>query len=879
MNWKSHIFTDVLLFILAGGCLQACRQDGFGETHPDDPETLIAQGRYLAARNAEIAAALQDPNKASWFEENTPYRLLAFTKPYDESDSGNETNSVNHPRFNRVAWEGATSDGLRFINIGNDPDKWFGFSALENETGDDKRNFVSLDFYGFTYGKKTERHPSNYPDYIELDDLPGETLPAKPLSALKRTEVVADGVLNDLMRGVLPNQNIATVNAIRNGTQSVMPFTHCFSKLRFKVLQQKDEAGVPCFKDIAVTNVTLTNTFSRGAVYLQSGKVELDPTLDPKLRRRELKLTSTANVTTEEVGIGEMLVFPSDGDALTDKMPDGYDVGLEITVTSSEKADMENFLRNTGGDPTAVTQGADGKWSGKIVKEHIIDSYTNKTLHFKPNTIYPLVIWFVKDAVRIITVVPLVEPWLPGEDPDGDQWEEQALGTPQMFDNVVWSDRNLGADHFDPTDGANFEYTAGYFFQGGRNIPYYPFKYRDGTPDFAAVNKQHFIDQMTDWGKSGFRFYPIVDKDILRMTGNSNWVMYPTGTPQISIPESMPENAYFDFMVANGNNNSGLPAEQDMHWEQGSKNQPVAGFWKIPSAREFMTIFPSTPHAGNIAFNKVGGQSQLHDWGCDGVDEPDYQMEGTDVLRVTVPYYTSDMTDGDKPADGRAAAWETLHSHRDEGTTHREKYIYNGVDGNPGNCTKYEPDGDPEPGYASVYIISRAGEDEMKLSDEFLARADNGSKKRFVVRSWGTIYAIKRIYTPQAYRMRWRTVIAKEGTMNPCIYIEICRYRCEEDDELTEANYKSYDWDHPAARIYFPVCGMGDYTGEYINFGMECVYATSDPIVNGKTNALQIKITGNNASNAFIAVVKGQTNRNFGMQIRPVGGVQVAINN
>lgn len=241
-------------------------------------------------------------------------------------------------------------------------------------------------------------------------------------------------------------------------------------------------------------------------------------------------------------------------------------------------------------------------------------------------------------------------------------------------------------------------------------------------------------------------------------------------------------------------------------------------------------------------------------------------------MRVTVPYYYNGvLTDKQKTRnDEYKQAWNRLADHvnkegkhvADQGTTHLNEYD-GGHPGNP-NYNKFEPDGDPEPGYASTYIISRAGEDAVQLKSQAL-------KDRLVVHEWATIYAIKRVYTPQAYRMRWRAEIVKEGEMNPCICIEICRYRCEETDELTEENYMDYDWEHPAARIYFPVGGMGDWNGYYINFGMECAYATSDAInSDGTVNTLRIKLTGNNASNAFMSIVNGSTNRNFGMQIRPV---------
>ncbi len=933
MNRKYDIIRFAALLLLAAGCFHSCRENDFDGFEPEDRQSLIAQGRYLTS-GVTPANGAEEPG----FAEGTPYRLLAYTTPYNsknptyDPELPNCTDKVDDPRFNKVAWEGETASGLRYINIQTDrPDRWFGFSPLaKEETGDTKdeaagdEGLVSLDFYSFTYGQVETPAPG----YIALDGVTERTLPdpeTHPLSSLKRTETVSvtTGELNDLMWGRLLNQNIATVGHGTTGTQSVLPFKHCFSKLRFKVYQQTEDDGETlCFPGIAVTNVTVTKTPATGAVYLENGKVELpgdfkptDP--DAVQPERELNLTYTNDaavgpvqveevpVTGVETPVGEMLVFPSDGSALTNtNLADGYDVGLKITVAASTRKDIENFLRNTGGDPTAVTELDDGRWSGTIVKDFIIDCTddvnSDKHLYFRQNTIYTLVIWFVRDAVRIITVVPMVEPWIDGEGTETDPWEDQALGQPQMFDNVVWSDRNVGADHYDPTDGTHFEATVGYFFQAGRNIPYYPFKVAEGAPDYATISEkmegQLLSAEITDWGKTPFRFYPIVDKRILNLKESYWWTMGWSATPQMSIPESKPENAYFDFLKAYGDPEqrylTGLQDDQNMYWDQNPDNQPVAGLWKIPSAAEFVTVFPSTPYAGNISFNKIGHKTSLDDWGLNGAkdSEKDFQMERpdpnhperTDVLRVTVPFYTSDMKDHTVethtfPAGTDSfykAAWETLRSHGDQGTTHLEQYKHGWDQSDPGTMPELEPMGDPAPGYASTYIISRAGDDETTLSEDFLKKADPNND-RFIVRSWGTIYAIKRVYTSEAYRMRWRAKIAKEGTKNPCIYIEVCRYRCNETDSLTEENYMKYDWDHPAARIYFPIGGLGDFTGDYINFGMECVYATSDPISNGRVNALQIKITGNNASNAYIAVVKGQLNRNFGMQIRPVmrGGV------
>ncbi len=909
MNRKYDIFFGTFVFMLAFACacLQSCRKTDSEIIVSGDAASLIERGQYLAARNAEAVAALEDPDKSSWFEKDTPYRLLAFTRPHDASDPENtQKRLADYLRFDTVAWEGETPQKLHFINIAGDPDKKFGFSALDGETGDANNGLVSLDFYGFTYGKPLAERPA---DYAALDN------PREGLASLCRTERVGgDGssTLNDLYRGVLLNQNIETAGKYSStATQSIMPFRHCFAQLRFMVVQQEAETpdadGNPqlSFNGLQVDTVEVTGTYGEGRVFLQDGKVELNGGLiNRKLQFRDSFTAETYNrkVTLNQVNIGEMIVFPSHGSALKNAdLADGYSLGLRITVRSPYRHHIERFLAGTGspGSPVEKTENGETYYTGTIVKNSIIDSYYNNDLKFRQNTGYTLVISFQRDAVRIITVIPQVEEWLIGEGTPEDPWENQAIGQPQMFDNIVWSDRNLGSDHFDPAAG-NFEELMGYFYQAGRNIPYYPFDPANwtetgGVTDYDVINRQNLRDKNTEWGSGGasgspYKLYPIVDSMILRMIKTEdgkigNWIMYSGSTPQMKIPEVMPpEGTYFNFMNNEGLNN------YDMRWDLGQANQPVSGMWVVPSSKDFLTIFPSTPHAGNIVLNKGGDNTVPMDWGDAG---PDYRISGTKTLRVTVPYYAVGMNESDIQSDNKKAnasyckAWRTLHDfvdkdgNKDPGTTHIEEYTcakYNG--GQPGmwhnvNC---EPNGDPEDGYASVYVISIDGEEnEISLTNQIL-------KDRLTVDSWGTIYAIKRVYTPEAYRMRWRVLVADEGigdpdVLNPSLYVEICRYRCDSDDILTEDNYMTYDWNHPAARLYFPICGLGDHTGQYINFGTECQYATSDKINWNRTSAVQIKITGNNASNTYIAVVNGQINRHFGMQVRPIrGGAEIAVN-
>jgi len=920
-----HILAGTILCALAAAILPGCNDEFEQQTAPDF-DTMIREGKYLRARNAETALASADPESTTWFPIGTPYRLLVYVKP-DPGTSGTEaaqSEPATHARFNRVTQE-AEANGFRYIDIEGNADILFGFTPLGDETGGvDGR--VSLDFYGFTYGAEADRAAN----YIEIDGLSGETRPDDgTLETLKRTERVTDGKLADLRHGKLLNRTVATVNGkAAFSQQSAVPFSHCFSRLEFSYVQQPEADGVtPYYKNLYIDDVQVTGTYNEGSVYLQTGKVELPETdSEGNVNRvsRTLSMTTRASVPVRQTELGEMLIFPSDGQSLTTG-GDGYEVGLDITLKSPEEKVINNFLVRSGSADKAVKKD-DGYWYGVVRKSSMIHSRTNGTLYFASNTRYILVISLQENTVRVITVIPQVEDWINGEWTGEQPWQRQHLGQPQMFDNIIWSDRNLGADDFDPT--YDYEGTVGYFYQAGRNIPYFPFdatKYanvdRDGADTALPVptpwdKRTGSLAGESSYKYSVYRLYPMVDPEILKMkrqrsgkwesvgSGHSDmWTIWPSESdfnPQMKIPESQAEAGYFDFVY-----HEYWPEYRgDMGWYGEPQKQPVSGSWQVPTSADYMSIFPTTPLAGNITFRRGGDGGDPMHWDGHGT-----MNERFKTLRVTVPYYKDGMAEPTGKSDKYMEAWYLLHDKRDIGTTHEDENAYcsyqteetkKDENGNPmldenGNEIKewvyftpwrmaecgHEPDGDPEDGFASVYVISRDPDTESldKLPLDIADMKDPENRPKFTIKEWGRIYGIKRIYTNQAYRMRWRVMVLENplsapetpADLHPGMYVEICRYRCNQNDGIDETNYMTYDWEHPAAKLYFPICGLGDFTGSYINFGTECMYATSDPIVDGKTGAVQIKITGDDDHNEYIAVVKKLIKRTFGMQIRPVG--------
>ncbi len=885
---KRIVLVAAVVMLVAAIALQSCTDD-VPQSQGVDIDALVEQGRYLSAKRITETAGSGEGYATSWFAPGTPYRLLAFTKPYDESTAEDDTNSLNYLRFNTVAWEGCTTDSLRYINILSDPDKWFGFSAVDGETGGSDGR-VSLDFYGFTYGVA-----ENYKeDYIELHGSDGGAMAAgksvNPAEVWRFEQVDAGGELLDLLWGKLLNRNVKTVSANVATSRSIVPFRHCFSRLRFIAVQEPDttDEGIPVdvFTGLKVTNVRLTGTYSQANVRLSDGKVEIPTDLDACDRTLNFNdsFVRDNTVTHKMSEMGQMIVIPSAGEALLNpSLTDGYNVGVEITVQSDSRKDIEQFLinNNDAADRTVIDNG-DGTFSCTIKKGKIYDNRADvpTLLKFQQGTAYTLLVSFQREAVRIITVTPQVEEWLPGEGSAEDPWQNQALGEPQMFDNVYWSDRNLGSDHYDPC-GATFEKTIGYFYQSGRNIPYYPFDkelYKDGVshPSWADIDGSVLADARPYYNAS-HKLYPIVDDAVLRMlhqtdgynsSKNSDymWTMSNDSTPQMYIPEAPPTDAYFDFMKGSTWSSGLADTNSDNHWEYGSHRQPVSGGWCLPTAEEFQKVFPSTPFAGNICFRGGGNSSNPMDsWGNTDLNRENDSIVNT--LRVTVPYYTPGMAEPTNCTAAYLKAWKTLKDKTDNpdpGTTHID--CYSKEKPNTSRNIGAEPDGDPADGYASIYVLSREEGCVERLSPGFDAN-------NYVVKEWGTIFAIKRAYTSGAYRMRWRVVCTGLfGALNtPALYVEVCRYRCNSNSELTETNYRDYDWEHPAATIYFPICGLGDHDGYYINFGTECQYAVADAANGWLVPGVQIKITGDNTANTFMSVIrKAAFNRSFGKQIRPI---------
>lgn len=451
--------------------------------------------------------------------------------------------------------------------------------------------------------------------------------------------------------------------------------------------------------------------------------------------------------------------------------------------------------------------------NGKV-KIELTDSGLGETnLNFKQNYSYHIQVFFMSGNVHVIAIRPEVYPWLDGETDNGEQgdmYEEVALGNTLLFDNLLWADRNLGATEFSPM--VSFEKCTGFYYQFQRNIPYFPKTLANNQSVYPVTSNSTANDQGPQYNKN---FIQTIDN--LDNVNNSN---------------------YAGFGL--GNNIIG-----NQIWSESVSNQPVPPGWRIPSSDDFLSTMPSCAAAGNITFlswtkeesDKTGhGHANL--------------LDGHNVISVKVPY---DSSYDYYPKYNSYRYW---HDRKD--WEYAKDYVPDVI-----------PDimGDPSAGYSSVYVISKS-DTELDNVDKPIKRImyEGGHSDP----DWGTIYAIKKIGTDEAYRMRWHIVRPIAGYDNYVLVVS--KYSASKDDKLlfrdkdinSKYYYRNYDWDNPSAVMYIPIVGMigtnsSWQEGKVGNFGTETIFLTTDEDESNKFKTFRIKIAGNNAANMFIFV-----SRDFG---------------
>lgn len=661
----------------------------------------------------------------------------------------------------------------------------------------------TLDFFGMTLGDESPVY-----DNIMYDRMSGQS----PKYHLK-------GTMRSSGRGTFydfPDMRWGSVlgrNAENSSFLIEMPFKHSMSKLIIEASRQ----NVAQMEGVQITHIDF-DSYSEGMLDLETGAVTASGT------RQNILLYDNTNNSPVDVDpiklVQERFVLPY-------RPAENNNQALRIRVHTNRPSIGNNGVV----DCELVTTAPDG---------------TRTPLELKSNVIYTIRLTVTTDEVRVVTIIPQYYDWI------DDYLETVDMGTPVSFNGVLWSDRNLGASSANPTATIEeWNKSVGYFYQFGRNIPFFPNTFRNGSADLetplntALQNGRNVYPavNLATWSNPG---YDIVwepapwneqlDGWYLRAQDPEHivWQMgeFPTGG-----------NARNDRLLGFYNQKSNIP-NAATHWNTQS-TQPCPAGWRLPTQDDWLGIMPYSPIAGNIALRVF--------------DKADESWQTPDATRYSEPNFAEDYKDIVLLSGAFSPYPASMH-----GTP--------AYTGDFPLLQRTETDCDPSPGRSTTYVISFDGEDWNKYTCTNGAITPNKGTYTY---NWGVVYALKNQGTNEAYRLRWRIVLVgseAEQARNPRAVLVIERYPASAQDRLSRDNVKTaFDWSHPVERMYLPMSGLVSASwnpGTIINIGGEVAYASSGDKGGNLNYGSWFKVIGDNTTNMQISAVGSEIG--LGMQVRCV---------
>lgn len=702
-----------------------------------------------------LGAQDYDPltTKATSFDEGTLYNLFIL-----------KDNDWTARQADNAIFKSNSSGVLEYVS-----------GDYEDEVSNTFPAGSTLSFYSTTYGSTTT---------APTVDNTGTT----PTITVSRS---TDGSLPDLRRCALTNQ---PASAVSNG-QLTLSYKHALTKLTFEVgCQDTDENTV---QSATITNITIkdhasgTYSIADGTYSFSDSKTAASYTVYDN---------STGYPVTETMttmsAVDEALVFPNANDTSTDSEGNSAINGLVISVE--------------------FTYTDNGTTTGSITSEHQVltstlntdGTVTSTPFVFLPNYHYVIQLTIMGDNAYIVAIVPQYYDWIDVEIGEDDMGQ---TGQPIAFNNLIWADRNLGAKIANPTNDQEWEYSRGYYYQIGRNIPYSVdytrwTKGKDGSYTMSATGTDFYGPQTYGGGgttnKTDSSTYPYLDLmpypvvDGITSYDEANASEYYKAQEAyidydlISLEPgdestTSGEDKYYGYIVNSSSTDYWYPSDASYNRWSDVDNQPCPTGWRLPTIDEWKGIFPISQQVGDITF---------------------YDHSGT--------------------------VW-------------------------------YEPSsGDPETGYNSVYVGHRES-----TSDAY--GAIYGIKYVGTSRAFRIKWEAKEIGT--GYPRPDKTLDSGRGMLEISIYSTDSDDTFSITD--TDSNYfLNYDWDHPSATMSLPVVGymknknpnVNNQVHSLIYSGCEVVMASSS----GRSTA-RIKILGNRWDR-YIYIYENQELPANGVQVRCV---------
>lgn len=739
------------------------------------------------------------------------------------------------------AFENGTKYAMFVLNS-NSPSPWTGSNPVFKGMAEENNGYINFpevipyngrtfNFYGLTMGNNEDLMGNI--TYSAQNEAPVYHLEATPEEVAISSGTGTYYHLPDLRRGELLNRNANNSDFVLK-----MPFKHSLAMLRLEVVRQDDEEEGDELNNTSILYVKLHNAYAEGNLNVETG---------------DFDFTGSTPVQ------GGILLYEGPEDHYIG--PHGDTLASTLIFPYNPGPNEENGpLLQLEIKANKNTIGTDGVTFCDIA----IPATGNE---IRSNVIYTIRINVTTDEVRVLTIVPTYFEWLEAESATFE------MGTPVNFNGVLWSDRNLGATNPNPLGGSDaWNESVGYFYQFGRNIPYFP-----NEPIYSGPYWNSYISGVdlnttlsTALAAGNDRpVYPVLNIDSWGSalgditTNNINWEVTAADGGNFANNEDdiiwqigvVPGDQTTKKLLGFYSKTEGIP-NATSHWIS-KEDHPCPAGWRLPNGEEWKSIMPFSAISGNIAlrqFQNTENPNNDGDWTTvDKRSEPNFEIvyAASNLHNILVPKSAGALPVYESEQEGRQA--------------------YTG--GFP--YLQRTEENDPRAGKKSTYVISFDDEygDRTRYTCENGARTPNGSRYTY---NFGKIYCIKNQGDNDAYRLRWSIQFvgtAAELEQDPRCVIVIERFPATANDVLSYDNVREFDWSHPVEILYLPIAGLVSPTwkgflGKLVNVGGEVNYAAYDEINNKFCNGCWIKTVGTETNTMQISA--GGSQKGFGMQVRCV---------
>lgn len=378
--------------------------------------------------------------------------------------------------------------------------------------------------------------------------------------------------LTDVMWAKKENQSYINSGVIK------LLFGHTLSKLNLYVMKNSEYQNTT----VILNSISLTD-YGSGSLNMQTGKYDLSNT-DKRDYSCTVYTGGTQTVTTDAQTVkkGELAVTPTifpirkEKEKLTTNDIDNHSTKVTVTAT-------------IGGEKIVKTI----KITSTMAENAGSATTKEVPFAFESNHEYDMVITITKSSL-VVTIVPRLYDWIPEE----ELKEEDEVNGSMTIGGITWMDRNLGATSGDPLASEQaWENSRGYYYQYGRNIPYYIKTYKDKNGITSAYSNGSSKENNT-------KPYPFIPNhmqdDIIQIAGNADY-----NINNIAINPT-DKNKNFNFYYYSG-------WEWWADWDTGHtnsstkwdhpKDQPCPKGWRIPTKEEFLLILPGEQKCGDISFH------------------------------------------------------------------------------------------------------------------------------------------------------------------------------------------------------------------------------------------------------------------------------------